>query len=522
MVKSFQKARSLGTIPQIWSAPQKEEEEDDPNFWDEVNESSWGNETGEIMSGSSADDTSELELPLQKDGMTLTATDLTTTAKLNLPPDKEKKTIVNPQLQGMQIEMDRLRSAMNITSLCGKPKILARHTDDYSKITEQNCPQKLIIGSRTQLYQLYTKLNQLFGPLEMQFSTTTPSIMIRHGNTTSRYIREFERDHVLERNNRYFFRRIPTPSLPTVSYFCLDLVRNSPSLNEFSYIINKATLTVGNEVISLPFLLKSINNLNDKCMVLWKSGAIEIFFERRALFLERGFRKVFDVTPLINQVGIVQIILDFLDLYKLNQWRDAERVCREKWKIKPQKKEIDATEKVWMSEKSRVTSSKPVPTKINRSVDLKKLLQTFTSGHIPENGYTEIIRSWFPELDNAVTVMPIMNNGDTYKILLFQDAHVPHEAFLKFRDVGFMIREEYPPHPCSGNPILFKALKSLVIRKEKSLRSPNLGILEMGETVLVNQVKGRRARLIKRMEDTQTWGWVSLYSEDSLPLLVRC
>jgi len=169
---------------------------------------------------------------------------------------------------------------------------------------------------------------------------------------------------------------------------------------------------------------------------------------------------------------------------------------------------------------------KPVMiTKRNRSVNLRKLLLTLTPDQIPENPVIETIRSWFLELDSAVTVRPMENKEDTYTII-FKDVVAAHEAVLKFGKLGYMIKKKYPPRACPNDPIKYKALKPLVILKGKSFRGNfKVGSLVKGEKVWVNQVKGRRARVIKRKEerseDNETRGWVSLFSEDGTPLLIQ-
>jgi len=168
-----------------------------------------------------------------------------------------------------------------------------------------------------------------------------------------------------------------------------------------------------------------------------------------------------------------------------------------------------------------VKPSKPVIKKRNRSVNLKKLLLTLTPGQIPENAATETIRSWFLEFDSAVTVKPMENKQDTYTIV-FQDVDAAHEAVLKFRHLGYMIRKKYPPRACPNNPMKYITLKKLIIRKGKSFRGNlKVGELEKGDKVWVNQIKGRRARVIKRREDNEVLGWVSLYKEHGTPLLMQ-
>jgi len=159
---------------------------------------------------------------------------------------------------------------------------------------------------------------------------------------------------------------------------------------------------------------------------------------------------------------------------------------------------------------------KPVSNKTNRSVNLKKLILTLKPDQIPESGDTDItdkIRSWFVKLDSAVTVKPMEAQENIYTII-FRDVDAANEA-LKFRNRGFNIRNKYPPRACPKNHMKYKALDDLIIRKGKSFRGNFfMGIVKRGESVWVDQVKGRRARVMNR-------GWVSRYTTDGVPLLIQ-
>jgi len=155
------------------------------------------------------------------------------------------------------------------------------------------------------------------------------------------------------------------------------------------------------------------------------------------------------------------------------------------------------------------------PSSNKRSVNLKKLILTLEPDQL-ENGDVDKldkIRSWFVELDSDVTVKPMEGTGNMYTII-FQDVNAAIEA-LKFRRKGFKIRNKYPPRPCPTNHLKYRALKCLQVRRGKSFRGHFFkGVVEKGESVWVDQIKGRRARVINR-------GWVSLYTTDGRPLLVQ-
>jgi len=157
-----------------------------------------------------------------------------------------------------------------------------------------------------------------------------------------------------------------------------------------------------------------------------------------------------------------------------------------------------------------------LPKKKNRSVNLKKLILTLEPEQIPKNGGTDmidVIKSWFVKLDSAVTVKRMEDQGNIYTII-FRDVSAANEA-LKLKDEGFNIRNKYPPRACPSLHIKYKAQADLIIRKGKSLRGNFFkGLVKRGESVWVDQVKGRRARVMNR-------GWVSLYTTDGMPLLIQ-
>jgi len=173
-------------------------------------------------------------------------------------------------------------------------------------------------------------------------------------------------------------------------------------------------------------------------------------------------------------------------------------------------------EKLNMPASVQLRMLKPFSNKKSRSVNLKKLILKLKPDQIPESGgedKIEKIRSWFVKLDSAVIVKPMEDKENIYTII-FRDVDAANEA-LKFKSKGFDIRNKYPPRACPGNHIKYKALADLIIRKGKSFRGHFFkGFVKRGESVWVDQVKGRRARVMNR-------GWVSLYTMDGIPLLVQ-
>jgi len=86
---------------------------------------------------------------------------------------------------------------------------------------------------------------------------------------------------------------------------------------------------------------------------------------------------------------------------------------------------------------------------------------------------------------------------------------------LKLREKGYEIKLKYPRRASPDNPVEYKVLCDLQVREGKSMNGELLaGIIKEGETIQVNQIKGRRARVVNR-------GWVSLKTEHGVRLLKR-
>jgi len=158
--------------------------------------------------------------------------------------------------------------------------------------------------------------------------------------------------------------------------------------------------------------------------------------------------------------------------------------------------------------------------KNRKPLKYRQLVLTLQNDQISQEEDINRIRSWFLELDPDVVVKEL-NKGNTYTIA-FQDSMRAKEALIKFRNEGYMIKFKFPRRPNPRAPMKYVALESLTIRSGKAFSGDILGQLSKGQKVTVDQVKGRRARLIKPDQEVKKWGWVSLYSRDEgKPLLIQ-
>lgn len=156
-----------------------------------------------------------------------------------------------------------------------------------------------------------------------------------------------------------------------------------------------------------------------------------------------------------------------------------------------------------------------------RPMKFRKLLLTLRPDRIIQNECPiKRIYSRFEHL-NIVEVLPMKKRPNTY-IIVFPHYTQAEEALSQANDIGYVLKKKWPPRPNPNRPLQYKSLASQKIRTGKSLSGKIVGRLEKGETVTVNQIKGRRARLIEKENgEIVTIGWVSLHEPDGLTLLTQ-
>jgi len=161
------------------------------------------------------------------------------------------------------------------------------------------------------------------------------------------------------------------------------------------------------------------------------------------------------------------------------------------------------------------------PLKVCRPLQCRKLLVVLRQREIGQDCCTlQSIRSRFQELEIQVEVEPNEDKPNTYT-LAFPNYKQAEEVLSRADEIGYKITKKYPPRPTPTCPQKYKSMAELIIRAGKSLCGDVVGKLEEGVIVTVNQVKGRRARLIREPErgGVETIGWVSLHEKDGVNLL---
>jgi len=183
-------------------------------------------------------------------------------------------------------------------------------------------------------------------------------------------------------------------------------------------------------------------------------------------------------------------------------------------------KEVDGSENCAPSTRySPLTETRGVRNASHKGAKYRKLVLTLPDDGISQNGDINRIRARFAEIDPDVVVKQ-MDKANTYTIA-FQDPMKAKEALIKYREQGYTIAFKFPRRPSPKAPIEYISLEDLTILTGKAFSGDIVGQLNKGQKVTVNQVKGRRARLIKKTgQEVEKWGWVSMYSSvDGRPLL---
>lgn len=166
-------------------------------------------------------------------------------------------------------------------------------------------------------------------------------------------------------------------------------------------------------------------------------------------------------------------------------------------------------------------SQSVTPSKVCRPFRCRKLLVVLRQHEIEkECCWLESIKSRFQELEIQVKVEPNDVKPNTYT-LVFPNFQQAEEVLSRSDEIGYKITKKYPPRPNPKRPLKYQSMSDLPIRTGKSLSGDVIGTLKKGMIVTVNQVKGRRARLIQESEcgGVETIGWVSLHEENGVNLL---
>jgi len=139
-------------------------------------------------------------------------------------------------------------------------------------------------------------------------------------------------------------------------------------------------------------------------------------------------------------------------------------------------------------------------------------------------GEMDYLKSIFAKFNYNIEVT-FCDKPNSY-ILVFEDEEEALKARAQSDDLGYKLTKYRGRRPKPDNPVLFKALHTVLIRGGKSFRSSKVAMLKKDAIVLVDQQKGRRLRVISfqdrgSSEWVSLYGWASSHSETGIKLLNR-
>lgn len=131
----------------------------------------------------------------------------------------------------------------------------------------------------------------------------------------------------------------------------------------------------------------------------------------------------------------------------------------------------------------------------------------------------DIINRRLLQFGHVADIKPMEGRPNTY-ILSFPGSEMAQECFHQADEIGYKFEKKWPPRPSPSRPIRFKSLRCQQILSGKAFSGEHRGILKADVTVVVNQVKGRRARLVEIAKGVvKNIGWVSVHNPEGMPLL---
>jgi len=134
---------------------------------------------------------------------------------------------------------------------------------------------------------------------------------------------------------------------------------------------------------------------------------------------------------------------------------------------------------------------------------------------------TDQLKSRFAEFNYNVEILPTNSKSDSY-IVIFDDELNALKARAQSKAIGYNLAKYGDRQPSPRNLVRFKALIKLKVRAGMSLNDRKIGSLKKNQIVTVNQVEGRRARVIFFQDkELMNSGWVSLHSETGTTFLER-
>jgi len=168
---------------------------------------------------------------------------------------------------------------------------------------------------------------------------------------------------------------------------------------------------------------------------------------------------------------------------------------------------------VVMSEKRDETSSN----RSSRRARYRKLIVTLRPDQMGQDDIA--IRRRFEQFSFFVDSVEKWGESDSSYLVVFRNREKARDAFEKAEDLDYVLKRKWlDPNP--RRPIKYISMRELLIRKGEAFSGEVVGKLAANKIVTVNQLKGRRARIIEVVDgEVNIIGWVSLTTKEGDLLL---
>jgi len=151
----------------------------------------------------------------------------------------------------------------------------------------------------------------------------------------------------------------------------------------------------------------------------------------------------------------------------------------------------------------------------------KQLILTLQPEQRVCSGQITLLEKRFAELNYNVEVKRIDKKGKSF-VVDFEDRRTALNALAKADAIGYKLSKNRTQRPNPKNLVRYKALSNLTVREGKSFKLRKIGQVMKNEVIIVNQMKGRRARIVDVQNGKPVnFGWVSLRSSEGIALMER-
>jgi len=207
----------------------------------------------------------------------------------------------------------------------------------------------------------------------------------------------------------------------------------------------------------------------------------------------------------------------------LREERQGSVVCIDEFMASTTSMRTGSTSVYDMAESvSRTDASLSVGSKIRGKLPIRRclVLSLNPEQKVPLGPKRQVVKSQFAKLNHKVKIIGSREKENSY-ILVFDNEEKPLKANAQFYNLGYQLQKYRPRRASPGNRVLFKVFSPVTGRVGKSFKSKKVEMLEKNDIILMNQVKGRRARVIS-FQNGGPVGWVSSYGDQGEPLLEGC